>query len=254
MLPVRFGPVVAEVEAIIFDKDGTLVDCFPWWMAMAEERRKALGEIIRLTPDLAAHLDAVDGYDRGRCWIDPAGPLAMASRAEETIIAAGALYRYAGLGWSEARSVIEKAFARAEERLLARIGEVSQALPGAAAALSDLRKAGLRLAVATTDMVTRSEVMLTMTGLRPFLHYLGGSDLVKRGKPHPDLVLHVCEQLGVQPEHVAMVGDTPDDMALGRNAGVRLKVGVLTGTNPREKLEPLADVVIGSVAEIRPAG
>lgn len=249
---VRFGPVESEVEAIIFDKDGTLVDCFPWWRALAEERRKALGESVGLTPELVADLDGMVGYDRGLDFIDPAGPLAMASRAEETIIAAAVVYRRAGLAWSEARAAVEKAFVRAEERLLARLGEVSRALPGVAAALGDLRQAGVRLAVATTDMVTRSEAMLTVTGLRPLLDYVGGSDLVKRGKPHPDLILHVCERLGVPPERAAMVGDTPDDMKFGGNAGVRLKVGVLTGTNPREKLGPLADVVIDSVARIRP--
>ena len=44
---------------------------------------------------------------------------------------------------------------------------------------------------------------------------------------------------------VAVVGDTPADLAMGRSAGAGRVIGVLTGVGGRAELEPLADVVLG---------
>jgi phosphoglycolate phosphatase-like HAD superfamily hydrolase len=40
---------------------------------------------------------------------------------------------------------------------------------------------------------------------------------------------------------------------MGRNAGAGLVVGVTSGVTPRARLEPLADLVLDSVAEIERA-
>ncbi len=249
---IHFGRVACDLKAVIFDKDGTLLDCFAFWYALAEERARALGESGAFDAALLAEYNASIGYESTTRWIDPAGPLALAPREEEVIVATSVLYRHTKLGWSNARAVVERAYGQAEERFRERIPAISRALPGVDGALKDLRAAGIKLGVATTDTVPRSQAMLNAAGLLEYFDYLGARDLVKRGKPHPDMVHHVCEKLGVAPGEAAMVGDTPDDMILGRNAGVRLRAGVLSGTNPRETLEPLADVVLASVAEIRP--
>jgi phosphoglycolate phosphatase len=46
------------------------------------------------------------------------------------------------------------------------------------------------------------------------------------------------------------VGDTPADLAMGRAAGVGMVVGVLSGLGGRADLEPYADLIVGSVAEL----
>jgi phosphoglycolate phosphatase len=39
-------------------------------------------------------------------------------------------------------------------------------------------------------------------------------------KPHPGMLLHLMQQVGVGPEDTLMVGDTTHDLELARNAGV----------------------------------
>ena len=65
------------------------------------------------------------------------------------------------------------------------------------------------------------------------------------------------------PGRTAVVGDAPADLRMARAAGAGLVVGVLTGVGGRADLEPLADVVLDSVAALggrlgdrsgRPAG
>ena len=52
------------------------------------------------------------------------------------------------------------------------------------------------------------------------------------------------------PARTAVVGDSPADLRMARAAGAGLVVGVLTGVGGRADLEPLADVVLGSVEEL----
>ena len=48
-----------------------------------------------------------------------------------------------------------------------------------------------------------------------------------------------------------MVGDSVSDMQMGRKAGVKTCIGVLTGSSNRKKLETFADVIIPSVNEFK---
>ena len=61
------------------------------------------------------------------------------------------------------------------------------------------------------------------------------------------MILAFCTAMRLDPAAVAMVGDSPADLAGGRAAGCGRVVGVLTGTSPAEVLTPLADVVVDDV-------
>ena len=47
-----------------------------------------------------------------------------------------------------------------------------------------------------------------------------------------------------------MIGDSIADLRMGRGAGAGLVIGVLSGVGTPAELAPLADVVLGSVAEL----
>jgi phosphoglycolate phosphatase len=70
-------------------------------------------------------------------------------------------------------------------------------------------------------------------------------------KPAPDPVFAMCQALGTEPSHVAVVGDSPADVAMARAAGAGLVVGVLSGVGTAADLAE-ADHVLGSVAELLP--
>ena len=70
-------------------------------------------------------------------------------------------------------------------------------------------------------------------------------------KPHPDMLLHLMERVGVAPADTLMIGDTTHDLELARNAGVAA-LAVAYGAHPPEDLieqQPLA--TLHSVAELR---
>jgi phosphoglycolate phosphatase len=58
-----------------------------------------------------------------------------------------------------------------------------------------------------------------------------------------------CRATGLAAEACAMIGDTTHDLASGRAASM-VTVGVLTGLSTRDDLAGLADVVLGSIADL----
>ena len=65
-------------------------------------------------------------------------------------------------------------------------------------------------------------------------------------KPAPDPVIAVCHAFRTEPERVAVVGDTPADIAMARAAGAGLVIGVRSGVGSSHDLG-VADVVIDPV-------
>jgi phosphoglycolate phosphatase len=110
-----------------------------------------------------------------------------------------------------------------------------------------LRAGGLRLAIATTDDREPTVRTLEVLGVTAAIEAMVCADDGVPVKPAPDMVLHLCEILGVAPGRTAVVGDAPADLRMARAAGAGLVVGVLTGVGGRADLEPLADVVLDSV-------
>ena len=55
-------------------------------------------------------------------------------------------------------------------------------------------------------------------------------------KPHPQMLLDIMDELGVEPRETLMIGDTTYDLDMARNAGTA-SVAVLTGTQDRAMLD-----------------
>jgi phosphoglycolate phosphatase len=55
---------------------------------------------------------------------------------------------------------------------------------------------------------------------------------------------------GRPPDQVAMVGDNNHDLHMGRNAGVGVNIGVLTGTGSVESLSKAADYCLDDITRL----
>ncbi len=248
---VRCGSREADCRLAILDKDGTLVDFPSLWVPVVRARARFIVEEAKVDPALEPALLRAFGYDAATGRIDPRGPLAIAPRSETSIIGATLLYG-AGRPWEEAVAAVRRAYRRADEAVDP--VRVARAVPGVEAAMRRLRGAGLRLAVVTTDTTGQARRGLAALGLAGLLDAVVGADAVARPKPDPEAVHQVCRTLGVATRESVVVGDAVADVVMGREAGVALAVGVLTGVTTAAEFAPYADVVVGSLAEIVPAG
>jgi phosphoglycolate phosphatase len=123
-------------------------------------------------------------------------------------------------------------------------------VPGCLEAVACLRRTGYRLGVATNDSTSGAEKMLLTLGIAQMFDATYGYDAVANPKPAPDAIIAFADLTGLKPSQLAMVGDNRHDLEMAKAAGAGLAVAVLSGTGTRQSLAPLADVVLGSIAEL----
>jgi phosphoglycolate phosphatase len=117
----------------------------------------------------------------------------------------------------------------------------SPLFPGAAEVVAGLSAQGYLLAVATGKGRRGLNSALQESGLAAYFHTTRCVDEAP-SKPHPDMLLQILDELGVQPQDALMVGDSEYDMQLAANAAVQA-LAVTCGVHGRERLlrhRPLA--------------
>lgn len=226
-----------QIRAILFDKDGTLVDFDKTWFAISCElaSRSAAGDDV-----LAKSLLDAGGYD----W------QAEKFRANSAI-AAGTVEDIVAL-WHPDDTQAQR-LERIREYDSYGVEEGAKqavAVEALKETLQHLKNSGFLLGIATNDLEAGARATANALGISDLLSVIIGYDTAARAKPHADPLLHFADMVGVAPEHVAMVGDNPHDMECAHAAHAGLAVGVLTGNSPREVLEPLADIVLPSIADL----
>jgi phosphonatase-like hydrolase len=113
-------------------------------------------------------------------------------------------------------------------------------VPGTSEVFGRLRQADIQVAVNTGFGRTITAVLLDRLGWerRGLIQASVTSDEVLRGRPYPDMILHLMRRLGIaDARQVVKVGDTPADLLEGTNAGCGLVIGVTQGSHSREQLE-----------------
>lgn len=113
------------------------------------------------------------------------------------------------------------------------------AIDGAAETFVILRKMGIAIALNTGfDRMIADLLLVSLDWHRSNFAAVICSDDVNNGRPAPDLILAAMAEAQVRdPGDVINVGDTVLDMEAGRNAGVGVNVGVLTGASTRAQLQ-----------------
>jgi phosphoglycolate phosphatase len=85
-------------------------------------------------------------------------------------------------------------------------------LPGAQWLLKELHDQGLKLCVFTNKEGNRARRILSHIGMDKHLDGVFGTLDTPWRKPQPEFTNHVLEQLGTDPRHACMIGDSPYDV------------------------------------------
>jgi HAD superfamily hydrolase (TIGR01509 family) len=94
---------------------------------------------------------------------------------------------------------------------------------GAAEAIKLITDAGVAVCVASQGRLEKTQLSLELTGLDRLLPIYArfSAESVTRGKPHPDLFLHAASVMRAEPAGCVVVEDTPSGVAAARAAGMR---------------------------------
>ncbi len=225
------------VKAILFDKDGTLIDFNGTWFVLY---KKLATEVANHDEELAEVLLVRGGYD-----------LATHSFLAGSELAAGTTPGIVRLWLPNATDAefdhwcarLNLAFA--EEGPLAAVP-----VHHLEKTLQFLHNAGIKLAVVTNDLELAAENTMRRFGVRHLFSAVLGYDSVPDPKPAAGPVLKFCREHDCDPSEVLVIGDNAHDIEMARNAGAGYAIGVMTGTGTREVLSHGSDAVLQSIADL----
>ncbi|NLV74600.1 MAG: HAD family hydrolase [Chloroflexi bacterium] len=248
-MKIVVGEQIYTPELIIFDKDGTLIEFDLLWHGWWRHVLSTLRAEINLTPPLMAGISETLGFDEPRDYWQPEGPLTLATIPDIRVLIAGLLYRYSALPWGACTALVNRVEEQAYDTM--EVAEYVRPIGDARALLQSMRVAGIRLAVATSDLRRITEPSLQAAELDDLFEMVLCADDGVATKPAPDAALAICAQLGIPPERALMVGDSVDDLKMATAAGMLAGIGVSTGANPAELLARYADVVVPDIHHLR---
>jgi HAD superfamily hydrolase (TIGR01549 family) len=179
---------LADVSAVIFDVDGTLIDSNA---AHAETWARALSE---------------HGFASTSARIRP-------------LVGMGSDKLLPMVGLEEA-SAQAKAVAHRKKELFAERLPRLQPTPGARALVSYLRDQQKVIVIATSAGDDEMNALLRQAGVGDLIPTRTSSDDADRSKPDPDIVIAAWQRTGAARERTVMIGDTPYDVEAARRAGI----------------------------------
>jgi HAD superfamily hydrolase (TIGR01509 family) len=113
--------------------------------------------------------------------------------------------------------------------------------PGARDLVTRLRDDGFELVIATSAGGSELGDLLKAAEVDDLFDLKTSSSDAEESKPDPDIVEAAVKKIGLEPDELVMIGDTPYDVEAAIGAHVRL-VGVLTGGWTREELSGAVSV------------
>lgn len=203
------------IEAVIFDKDGTLADSHQYLHHLGKKRAAAIDAIV---PNLKSEILASFGCDQQ--GIDPSGGLAVGTR-EDNEIAITALIAEKGCDWNKARSIVRSTF-QTVDRHLPRKATLTLLYPGVSDLVRYLHRApsSLKLGILSSDIEANIRDFVNQYELSSYFQGVVGAQ-PGISKPNPKLLLLICELLKIEPQAALVIGDTIADTKLTqRSIGV----------------------------------
>ena len=181
--------ILTEIELLIFDLDGTLVDTKMDMALSVNAMRQQMG----LSPLPHEVITTYVGHG--------VGPLIRRS-----------------LGENATEDALQRALALFVEYYRHHLLDNTTAYPGVPEALAELRDR--KMAVLTNKPADLSREILSGLGLSSYFDFVYGGDSFPQKKPEPMGVWKLMEDLQMPAAKTMMVGDSDTDVLTGRNAQV----------------------------------
>lgn len=181
-----------QIEAVIFDMDGTLIDSMWVWDEIDREffRSRQIPYSKEIQHEVEGmHIEAIATYFKNKFQL---------LETEEELIAI----------WTHmAYEVYQK--------------EVDYK-HGVRRFLTHLKKKQIKMGIATSNSMEMVDAIKHRLNFQDYFHCIVTSAQVNVGKPAPDVYLEAAKQLNVKPENCLVFEDIPMGMLAGKNAGMKV--------------------------------
>jgi phosphoglycolate phosphatase len=204
------------LRAVLIDLDGTLLDT---------------------APDLAAAANRVRA-DFGLPALPVERIAAFVGKGAEVLVHRALTDRLDGSVDNATFAAARAAFYR---HYHATNGKTTIIFDGVPEALALLRARQIKIGCVTNKPREFTRPLLEQLKLAPLFDTIVSGDDVREKKPHPDLLFTGCRNMGVEPPHTRMIGDSLNDALAAQAAGMHA-ILVETGYNEGGSVAQLADL------------
>ena len=181
-----------EIEAVIFDLDGTLADSM--WVWTEIDREFFASRQIEMPDTLQKDIEGLGFTETAEYFV-------RTFRLPETVEELKEIWN---------RMAMEKYATEIPMK------------PGALEFLQYLKEQDIHMGIATSNSRLLLDVFLDARNLQGYFDAVTTSCDVCKGKPAPDVYLKTAEKLGVLPEKCFVFEDVPMGILAGKNAGMKV--------------------------------
>jgi sugar-phosphatase len=175
-----------EIDAVIFDMDGVLIDSEPLWKIAMEEAFQSVGCAITradFQKTVGLRIDEVV-----RFWYQERGWEGVSCEAlEERII----------------------------QKMIVLIKANGEPLPGVVKTIEYLKDEGFKVGLGTSSYRVLIETVLETLGLNESFDFTHSAEDEIHGKPHPAVYLTVAHRLNVPPQRCVVIEDSFNGIVAG---------------------------------------
>ena len=197
------------MKAVIFDKDGVLVETFNLYF---EAYLKTLSEIgIKITENDIAKRYGMKGPEIIKQILEEKGKNMTDERIEQLA------------------NKKDKIYIETSEKKL-------KLLPGAKKLLTYLKKKKYKIGIASSASREIIDQMMKVTKIEKFIDASVDGFEVKFSKPNPEIFLKCAKKLNVNPEDCVVIEDSVHGIKAAKGVGMKC-IAVVTGQTTREELE-----------------
>ncbi|MGL4448287.1 MAG: hexitol phosphatase HxpB [Shewanella sp.] len=181
-----------NIQAVIFDMDGVLIDSEPLWQRIEYHVLSALGvpvSIASIQQTTGLRIDqCVDYWYQQFPW-----PAYDNAKVSQTII----------------------------DEVASEIRRSGSAMEGVYEALACCQRLGLKIGLATSSASMIIDAVLDQLALRPYFMAVTSAEALPYGKPHPEVYLNCAKALAVDPRHCLAIEDSFNGLIAARAANMQ---------------------------------
>jgi phosphoglycolate phosphatase len=250
MIDLRIGDKTFEdIDLIIFDKDGTLFELYPYWSRVALNRAELISKSLGIADgSLIDWITFAMGADLKNKKMNPKGPIGIYNRHFIQDMLFEGLQKN---GYPIEKEMILEAF-KETDKYINQYPVLKSALVPVKGLIEFLNKIEdqCKCAICSYDLTGNLKHIAEMFEIgKNFNLYLGG-DLIKYPKPDPWGAVKIMDELQVSPENTAFVGDSIFDIECGKNAKCKFLINIISDISNITQLEAISHISIKDFSEI----
>lgn len=209
-----------DIDAVIFDMDGVLIDSEPFWK------------------ETEINIFASVGID----FVAVGGEKTVGLRIDEVVD-----YWYGLYPW-KAKSK-EAVVQEIMSEMTHVISSNGKAMKGVMDVLDYLKNKEKKIGLATSSYQILLEATLKVLEIEKYFDVTNSAQSLTHGKPHPEIYIKTAQELEVNPERCLVIEDSLNGVIAGKAAKMKV-IAVPDGTHSYEPKLALADKVCNDLTEV----